>query len=330
MVPDCKFCSVKPDNGDAKSLELHLQYGHGISQHLQLALSVLMMGGEEVDQFILQIQPRLEEFRSSGSVSEYPMINFVEDIEIEDEDPKDVDDKDPIDNDDVQDIQNVLMTEQDLDISSDEEDDTDVEAFSEKESINDEENITHKFENDINIVETEENSTESELNKNDDTEMLLKEDHDSEYVESEDMKKPEDHDDTTNTGKMAINLVEKFATHNLCRLCYAKFPNVDSLRRHESIKHEDDRAELSLSSFTYEDLVHGCQMAGCHVKYLSQNLLNAHMEQSHQIKRKKEKKLLKKKGNFVCKLCYKNFTYLIYLNAHIDIFWAINSSAFEE
>ena len=90
--------------------------------------------------------------------------------------------------------------------------------------------------------------------------MLLKEDSDSEYVEREDMKKPEVDDANTNTGKMAINLVEKFAAQNLCRLCYAKFPNIDSLKRHESIKHEDDIAELSLSSFTYEDLVHGCDL----------------------------------------------------------------------
>ena len=103
MVPDCKFCSVKQDHGSAKSLELHLQYGHGISQQLQLALSILMMGGEEVDQFILQMQPRLEEFRSSGSVAAYPKIIFNSDYG-QKEEPKDIDD--------VQDIQDVLMKEQ--------------------------------------------------------------------------------------------------------------------------------------------------------------------------------------------------------------------------
>ena len=65
----CLFCDIKL-RSSAASFEKHIRYGHGISKQRQLVISILTLGGEEVNELISQVQTRVAAFRASGAIPE--------------------------------------------------------------------------------------------------------------------------------------------------------------------------------------------------------------------------------------------------------------------
>ena len=119
----------------------------------------------------------------------------------------------------------------------------------------------------------------------------------------------------------SVDIMEKFTRKNICKLCYEAFENKESLKEHEEAEHLDDAEALKLTKFTLRDLKFSCSK--CPMKFLTENLLNKHMEKQHKVKRMVKCRIcqvsiptntvnlhmMKHKSDtqYQCQLCYKTF-----------------------
>ena len=196
-------------------------------------------------------------------------------------------------------------------------------ATNDNEDVSDDENfeslIVSQLEdaekNDVEILTLDDSDDEDIGDIN--VEVLLKEEdtENEEITVHEEVKqeKEESNEHSSNNDIMKINVVEKCALLNNCRLCYTKFGSEDNLRRHEQVVHVDDQQELSLKVITLDDLAHPCHLCPG-VKFLTQNILNIHLKLQHNLQTKSSK--TSSKSSFKCKLCYRNFTQSNYLKNH--------------
>ena len=114
-----------------------------------------------------------------------------------------------------------------------------------------------------------------------------------------------------------INLVEKFAATNMCRLCYTQSSDK---KKHEALEHADDQEALERTHFTLKDLTFHCSIPTCKkIAFLSMNLLQKHEMKLHKMQRNVtcqicqksllpsqiKKHILKHENEIRCKLCYK-------------------------
>ena len=129
--------------------------------------------------------------------------------------------------------------------------------------------------------------------------------------------------DESVAAKDNVNIVEKFINMNMCKLCYSSFQDKESLQEHEESDHHDDAEALKLEKFTLKDLKFSCTK--CPMKFLTENLLNKHMEKQHTIKRMVKCRICQvfiptnsvnihmtqhqssQDTQFQCQLCYKTF-----------------------
>ena len=138
-------------------------------------------------------------------------------------------------------------------------------------------------------------------------------------IKTEIVDNDEQPSEESSVDKKDINIVDRFSSLNMCKLCYTSFEDKEDLRGHEETEHEDDTAALALTSFTLNDLKFSCPK--CPLKFLTENLLGKHKEKQHQIKRMVKCRICqvsitpnnvnfhmsKHKKNFTCQLCYKTF-----------------------
>ena len=106
-----------------------------------------------------------------------------------------------------------------------------------------------------------------------------------------------------------VNLVHRFLNLDLCRLCYETVPT-ESKEDHEKEFHGKDKHELEMEFFTLKDLTHSCEI--CVSKFLSANLLDAHKQKVHKLKRKETEE-------FKCDLCFTAFKKNDVYKKHIDM-----------
>ena len=267
----------------------HIDGDHGVKQNQRLVLSLFLLNTTETEEFSVKTKTRFDEFKNYGLLpgQSDTILLSKENIKTEDENEL-----------------NEIQSQLDFDISSDEE----------------EENSEKEEDDEIQIIEVK----NGEITNYPRAMTVIKTDIEELMKESEDeMEKDEEtsheslgygESDSTEVVKdlTKINLVEKFKSLTMCRLCYRKFSSVSNLERHEKVVHKDDERELNLSHFTITDLVHPCDKCpngDSFVMFLTEKILNVHRELDHGIKNKA-------KSEKECKLCYLKFGNIHYLQKH--------------
>ena len=139
-------------------------------------------------------------------------------------------------------------------------------------------------------------------------------------IKSEDVEHIEPSSDVSCDPKENVNIVEKFSTMNMCKLCYAAFKDKTHLQEHEQLEHQDEVESLERTFLTLKDLKFSCPK--CPLKFLTENLLSKHQEKQHQMSRMVKCRICQisitpnnvnfhmtkhKSANLQCQLCYKNF-----------------------
>ena len=100
-----------------------------------------------------------------------------------------------------------------------------------------------------------------------------------------------------------INLVLSFKSRNYCRLCYDSCGNAENLRKHEELKHPDEKETLERTFLSVKDLKYKCNFCPQIPGFLTENLVFYHMRKDH-----KGKKIAQnKKQKVTCHLCQKQF-----------------------
>ena len=132
-----------------------------------------------------------------------------------------------------------------------------------------------------------------------------------------------------------INLVLSFKSRNYCRLCYDACGTAENLKKHEELKHSDEKETLERTFFSFQDLKYRCDYCPQIPGFLTENLLLYHMRKDHKGKKFPTKvtchlcqKQFQSRSikvhlethntelNYECTLCYKRFKMTKYLNIH--------------
>ena len=96
-----------------------------------------------------------------------------------------------------------------------------------------------------------------------------------------------------------MNLVLSFKSRNFCRLCYDACGNPENLRKHEELKHSDEKETLERTFFSVRDLRYRCDYCPQIPGFLTENLVLYHMRKDHKGKKFPQK--------VTCHLCQKQF-----------------------
>ena len=304
----CGFCSHHLAGVQFQFEEMrdHLSQHHQIHQQetFLLALAVVNFNQDPaIKGFIAQIQDRIED-----------LLKTAED-ELREED---VEEKEP--------------SEEEIDAATV---DTETSIIDETDSsVNDHETLTETTAVDIsaiqqqieedNIDDEDEEENEPSIKENVQIKLETLEEID---VSPETTTEPEKEQTESMNNE---NLMDKFKSSGLCRLCYETVPE-DHQADHEEMNHWDDKEALRMTRITLQDLTFNCSVDGCKIKFLSENLLNKHESQAHNLPRDVKCRLCLKSvsrkslshhmwmhKNRSCQLCHKFVTNEATKKAHLE------------
>lgn len=146
-----------------------------------------------------------------------------------------------------------------------------------------------------------------------------------------------------------INLVLSFKSRNFCRLCYDACGSEENLKRHEELKHSDERESLARTFFNVQDLKYKCEFCPQIPGFLTENLVRYHKRRDHKGKKLPSKvtchlcekqfqvrsfkvhlETHKTELDHECNICYKKFKMSKYLNHHQKKYHPEESKFFEK
>jgi len=289
---ECIYCGITVQQ-NFDNVDKHLQYGHGIANQRPILVSIFLLSQSEISEFLDITQSRYEGFKSTGQIR----------VITHDKKPSEINEKvvtsaeKETNNTSKDDIE--VLT---IDDDSEEEDDPMLSAAREILLKEEADFVDDYTEYDDNQKRSIPNTIVFEIPnkgvKNEPIEPLPPINEEIEESEKETEKVKNSDKNADNADKNKINLVEKFFKLKQCKLCYIKFTNEDNLKRHEEVSHKEHQSELSLTHFTLEDLKYPCSKCPG-LKYLTENILTAHMKIQHKVQEK-----VIKQQSFQCKLCY--------------------------